>query len=72
MQELRRNQIFGEFSSILNEARVASVIANEEVTTIRFNFAFELFDNEPYPFTMLYKNIIDELLKKVIKSNHRG
>lgn len=64
-----KNQLFGEFSSILNEKRNATIIANQESTVLRFKFAFELFNKEPYPFTMLYKNIMDELIKKIVNSN---
>lgn len=65
------NQLFGEFSSILNERRNATIIATQETTVIRFNFAFELFKQEPFPFSRLYKNIMNELIKKIVKLNYR-
>ena len=68
---LEKSQIFGEFSSILNESRTASVVAQDSTTVLRFKFAFELFPIEPHPFTMLYKNIIDELIKKIVKLNRK-
>jgi len=68
---LEKNQIFGEFSSVLNEPRTASVVAQDACTVLRFKFAFELFPIEPHPFTMLYKNIIDELIKKIVKLNKK-
>ena len=70
--KIEENQIFGEFSSILKEKRNATVETLEETTVLRFNFAFELFKKDPYAFTMLYKNIIDELIKKIIFSNKRA
>lgn len=68
---LEKNQLFGEFSSILNEPRTASIKAQEDSCVLKFNFAFELFPQEPHPFTMLYKNIINELIKKINRSNKR-
>ena len=66
---VEKNQLFGEFYSILNGSRTASVISENNVTVIRFNFAFELFDIKPDSITILYKNIINELIKKIAKSN---
>lgn len=68
---IEKNQLFGEFSAILDEPRTATVISQYSTTVIRFNFAFELFNLEPHPFTLLYKNIIDELIKKIAKANKR-
>ena len=70
--KIEENQIFGEFSSILKEKRNATIETIDETTVLRFNFAFELFKKDPYAFTMLYKNIIDELIKKIVSSNKRN
>lgn len=66
---IEKNQIFGEFSSITKQKRAATVTADEPVTVLRFNFHENIFDKDPYPFTMLHKNIINELLKKIDSIN---
>lgn len=66
---IESDQIFGEFSAILGEKRQATVRAFEESTVLRFNLAFELFENDVYSFSMLYKNIINDLIAKILKVN---
>lgn len=66
---IESDQIFGEFSSILGEKRQATVRAFDECTILRFNLAFELFENDIYPFSMLYKNIINDLIAKILNVN---
>ena len=67
---VEKGNIFGEFSSITGERRSATIKANDQnVTVLRFKFAFESFDDIPYSFTHLYKNIIDALIIKIHNSN---
>ena len=67
---VEKGNIFGEFSSITGECRSATIKANDQsVTVLRFKFAFESFDDIPYSFTYLYKNIIDALIIKIHNSN---
>lgn len=69
---IEQGNIFGEFSSITKERRTATIKANVDgVTVLRFNFAFESFEEAPYSFTRLYKNIIDSLIIKINSSNNQ-
>ncbi len=67
--ELKENQIFGEFSPITKEKRSATVRANTKVEVISFKLALELYEEDPYVFTHLYKNIIGELIAKINAKN---
>ncbi len=67
---LSSNQIFGEFSKITNRARFATVVTKEPSTLLSFNLRLELFDEAPFSFSTLYKNILTELVKKIDISNH--
>jgi len=62
-------QIFGEFSKITNRKRFATVITKTQTTLISFNLQLELFDEAPFSFSTLYKNILSELVKKIDISN---
>lgn len=63
------NQIFGEFSKITNKKRFSTVITKVPSTLLRFNLRLELFDEAPFSFSTLYKNILAELVKKIDISN---
>jgi len=63
------NQIFGEFSKITDKSRFATVITKVPSTLISFNLRLELFDEAPFSFSTLYKNILAELVKKIDLSN---
>ena len=63
-------QIFGEFSKITNRKRFATVITKTQTTLLSFNLKLELFDEAPFSFSTLYKNILSELVKKIDISNH--
>jgi len=67
---LGAKQIFGEFSKITNRKRFATVITKVPTTLVSFNLRLELFDEAPFSFSTLYKNILFELVKKIDISNH--
>jgi len=67
---LGAKQIFGEFSKITNRKRFATVITKVQSTLLSFNLKLELFDEAPFSFSTLYKNILSELVKKIDISNH--
>jgi hypothetical protein len=64
-------QIFGEFASILQGKRTATIKANKPTALICFELAFERFEKNPYPFAFLYKNVTEELIKNINSSNKR-
>lgn len=66
---LDEKQIFGEFSKITNRNRYATVITKEPSTILKFNLRFELFDEAPFSFSTLYRNILTQLIKKIDLSN---
>ncbi len=66
---LGAKQIFGEFSKITNRKRFATVITKVQTTLLSFNLKLELFDEAPFSFSTLYKNILTELVKKIDISN---
>ena len=68
--KLGPRQIFGEFSKITNRNRFATVITKTQTTLLSFNLKLELFDEAPFSFSTLYKNILTELVKKIDISNH--
>ena len=68
--KLGPKQIFGEFSKITNRNRFATVITKTQTTLLSFNLKLELFDEAPFSFSTLYKNILAELVKKIDISNH--
>lgn len=61
--------IFGEFSFITKQPRSATVKTNTECIVISFLFDFEQFDNNPCLYAQLYKNIAEELVKKIYVMN---
>lgn len=67
--QIDKNQIFGEFAPITKEKRSATVRANTKVKVISFKLAFELYEEDPYVFTQLYKNVIAELVQKINAKN---
>ncbi len=67
--EIKQNQIFGEFAPITKEKRSATVRANTKVKVISFKLALELYEEDPYVFTQLYKNVISELVQKINAKN---
>ena len=68
---LNEHQIFGEFSAITKDLRTATIRTNSVVTVLSFKLATELFDEIPESFSNLYKNVIDELIKKIDLSNQK-
>lgn len=68
---INEHQVFGEFSAITREQRIATVKTNSVVTALSFKLATELFDDIPESFSVLYKNIIDELIIKINLSNKK-
>jgi len=66
---LAQKQLFGEFSKITNRSRYATVITKEPSTILSFNLRLELFDEAPFSFSTLYKNILTQLIKKIDLSN---
>ena len=66
------NQVFGEFSKITNKKRFSTVITKVPSTLLSFNLKLELFDEAPFSFSTLYKNILAELVAKIdISNQHR-
>ncbi len=68
---LNQHQIFGEFSAITKDLRTATIRTNSVVTVLSFKLSTDLFDEMPESFSVLYKNIIDELIKKIDLSNQK-
>lgn len=64
-----KESIFGEFSFITKQPRSATVKTNKDSIIISFHFDLESFDNNPCLFSQLYKNISEELVKKVYNMN---
>lgn len=67
---IEKDQIFGEFSAITKQKRAATVIAHEPVTVLSFKFKNDLFKSDPYSFTILHKNIIEQLIQKIDSLNN--
>jgi len=68
---INEHQVFGEFSAITREQRIATVKTNSVVTALSFKLAMELFNDIPESFSVLYKNIIDELIIKINLANKK-
>ena len=68
---IKKGQVFGEFSSINKKPRNATIKTNEPSTAISFKIAFEHFENEPHLFSILYRNIVNELIKKIDTVNKK-
>lgn len=68
---INEHQVFGEFSAISKDKRAATVKTNTIVTVLSFKLATELFNDIPESFSVLYKNIIDELIEKINLSNKK-
>jgi len=68
---LTEHQIFGEFAAITKDIRTATIRTNSIVTVLSFKLATELFDEIPESFSYLYKNVIDELIKKIDLANNK-
>ena len=68
---LTEHQIFGEFAAITKDLRTATIRTNTITTILSFKLATELFDEIPESFSYLYKNVIDELIKKIDSSNKK-
>jgi CRP-like cAMP-binding protein len=67
---LKKNQIFGEFAFLLQQPRSATIRAISQTVIIKFRFDEELFRKYPFSFSMLYKNITEELILKIINMNN--
>ncbi len=63
--------IFGEFAFITKELRSATIKTNENSVIISFNFDLESFDKNPCLFSQLYKNISQQLVKKIYTINQK-
>ena len=63
------NQAFGEFSAITKSPRHATVRALKACKVISFKIAFDILEKELHGFAVLYKNFVDELIKKVDATN---
>ncbi len=68
---IEQHKIFGEFASITKERRSATIRANKPTTLLSFELAFEKFNNNPYSFAYLYKNITKELIDKINLNNKK-
>jgi hypothetical protein len=68
---LSNHQIFGEFAAITKEVRSATIRTNKATTVIAFQLALEAFSENPYSFAFLYKNVTNELIKKIDLSNKK-
>ena len=62
-------QLFGEFAAITKERRSATIRTNKPTTVLAFQLALEAFNESPYSFSFLYKNVTNELIKKIDLSN---
>lgn len=65
------NEPFGEFAPITHEERKATIIATTDVKVIVFSLDIELLEEKLKGFTILYKNFVDELIRKLEASNDR-
>lgn len=68
---INEHQVFGEFSAITREQRTATVKTNTIATVLRFKINTDLFNDIPESFSILYKNVIDELIIKINLSNKK-
>ncbi len=69
---IKPGQIFGEFAAITKERRTATIKTNKPTTVIAFQLALEAFDETPYSFSFLYKNVTNELIKKIDLANKKS
>lgn len=68
---IKPGQLFGEFAAITKERRTATIRTNKPTTVLAFQLALEAFDETPYSFSFLYKNVTNELIKKVDQANKK-
>lgn len=68
---IKKHRILGEFSVITKERRSATIRANQPTTLLVFELALEKFDDNPYSFAFLYKNITRELITKISVVNNK-
>ena len=68
---LSPNQVFGEFAPLTKEKRAASIKANKPTVVMVFKLAMELADEHPKVFMMLFRNIINGLIKKIDQANQK-
>lgn len=61
--------IFGEFSFITKQPRSATVKTNKDSIIISFQFRLEAFEDNPCLYSQLYKNISEQLVKKIYTMN---
>ena len=66
---IQKETIFGEFSFITKQPRSATVKTNRNSIIISFHFDLDSFENNPCLFSQLYKNISEELVKKIYIMN---
>lgn len=66
-----KNEPFGEFAPITHEKRKATILAKTDVKVIVFSLNIQLLEAKLEGFTILYKNFVDELIKKLEASNER-
>lgn len=66
---VKEKSIFGEFSFITNQLRAATVIADKNSILIKFKIDIDNFENRSYAYARLFKNIMNELVKKVEIAN---
>ena len=71
VSKLEKNQIFGEFAFLLQQPRSATIKATQESTIMKFKFDEELFHKYAHSFSLLYKNITNELILKISTMNQR-
>ena len=64
-------QLFGEFAAITKERRTATIRTNKQTLVLAFQLALEAFNETPYSFSFLYKNVTNELIKKIDQANKK-
>ncbi|MEA3353001.1 MAG: cyclic nucleotide-binding domain-containing protein [Campylobacterota bacterium] len=69
--KIKEKQIFGEFAALDKSARSATIRANKESIVMSFDVEYKLFDRIPCVFSYLYRNITNELIKKIKLSNDK-
>lgn len=68
---IKEKSIFGEFSFISNQPRAATIRADQKCILIKFKIDIENFEDKSYAYAPLFKNIMNELVKKLETTNQK-
>lgn len=68
---IKEKSIFGEFSFISNQSRAATIRADQNCILIKFKIDIDNFEDKSYAYAPLFKNIMNELVKKLETTNQK-